>query len=119
MVDPQPFLADDGADPPEPPALRRLRWLVTALTVVMIVGVVTIVGVLVLRITQPAATHTPGAVNASRIVVPAGETITATGGGGGTVSVVTEDGAGVERLRVYDADNGEPTGTVLIERRQR
>ena len=116
MVDRSLPRADDGEDLPEPPPLRRLRWLVTALTLVLIVGVVIIVGALVMRITGPAAVQAPPRMEAERISVPAGERITATGAATGTLIVVTEDAGGQERLRVYDAASGALRHVTLIDR---
>jgi hypothetical protein len=110
--------AEDGDELPEPPALRRLRWLVTALTAVLIVGVIIIVGALLLRITQPppADDRRP---TATSLVVPTGERITASGTAPGAMTLVTVDGDGVERLRLYDPETGRFQRAILIERQGR
>lgn len=117
MVDPKLSAVENGDDLPEPPPLRRLRWLVTALTLVLIVGVIIIAGALVIRITQPQWVGQEP-ITANRLAVPAGERITATGTARGALTLVTVDADGVERLRLYDAETGAAQQTILIEREQ-
>lgn len=94
----------------EPPALRRLRRLVTTLTAVLIVGVITVVGLLVIRLSllKPSLPVLPAALS-----LPAGETAGAVTFGTGWVAVVTRDAAGQERIRVLSPD-GAPLGDVEI-----
>jgi hypothetical protein len=105
----------DPDDLPEPPKIRALRRLVTALTLVLILGMITIAVTLVLRISRtpapPALT-----VTAERVVLPAGERVTASGVAEGILMLVTQDTAGVERLRLYDSATGEPRQVVTIAR---
>ena len=94
----------------EPPALRRLRRLVTVLTAVLILGVITVVGLLVIRLSmlKPSAPVLP-----AEVVLPAGETAGAVTFGSGWVAVVTRDAAGRERIRVQGRD-GAALGTLEI-----
>ena len=105
----------DPDDLPEPPKIRALRRLVTALTLVLILGMITIAATLVLRISRTPASPTV-AVAAERVVLPAGERVTASGVAEGMLMLVTRDAAGVERLRLYDSATGEPRQVVTIAR---
>jgi hypothetical protein len=102
----------DGAETPEPPGLRRLRRLVTLLTATLILGVITVVALLVIRLAalRPAA---PPMLPA-QIILPIGEQTQAVTLGTGWVAVVTRDAAGVERLRVLDAETGAPRAEATI-----
>lgn len=98
--------------------------MVSLLTATLIVGVVVVVGALVLRLIRPAAPPAavaaapfdPAGPLAQRILLPAGESVTATGAAPGALILVTRDGQGVERLRLFDAASGVETGALLIER---
>lgn len=96
--------------------------MVSLLTATLIVGVVVVVGALVLRLIRPAeppvaaAPFDPAALTAGRLALPAGETVTATGGAAGAVILATRDAQGVERLRVFDAASGRETAAIVIER---
>ncbi|MEM7497501.1 MAG: DUF6476 family protein [Pseudomonadota bacterium] len=112
---------DDDEDLPEPPQVRRLRLLVTVLTVVSILGVVAVVALLVIRLLMvPSAPRVTAdgvePVAAERLVLPAGERITALGRGAGTLLVTTEDARGQERLRSFDAATGAALGVTTILR---
>lgn len=92
------------------------------LTGVLIVGVVVIAASLALRLaatppaTLPAPVFDPRALGAERLVLPAGEAVTALGGAGRALLVATRDAAGAERLRVYDAATGEALREIALER---
>jgi hypothetical protein len=101
----------EEADYPEPRRLRQLRRLVTALTATLIVGVITIVALLVIRLAP--LSRSPLLPDA--IALPAGETASAVTLGTGWVAVVTADGAGRERIRVFDALSGAERASVAIE----
>lgn len=109
-------------DLPEPPQVRRLRRLVTALTLSCIVAVLAVAAALVGRVLlfdQGGAPLSPAGAGAAaqRLALPAGERIVAVGQGPGTILLVTEDAAGLERLRRYDAASGALLGVTAIERR--
>ncbi|MEL7138169.1 MAG: DUF6476 family protein [Pseudomonadota bacterium] len=113
----------DDEDLPEPPQVRRLRLLVTVLTVVSILGVVAVVALLVIRLlmvptpTAPAAgVSRVSADVAERLVLPAGERIVAVGAAGPVLLIATEDAAGQERLRRFDASSGAALGVTQVER---
>jgi hypothetical protein len=105
----------DHDDLPEPPKIRALRRLVTALTLVLILGTITIAVTLALRITRSPATP-PLTVTAESVSLPSGERITASGAAQGLLMLVTQDAAGLERLRLYDPTTGVLHHVVLIER---
>jgi hypothetical protein len=102
--------APDIEDRPEPPALRRLRRLVTALTITLILGVITIVGLLVIRL----AGMTPPPELPAWVELPPGEEATAMTLGQGWIAVVTIDARGTERIRVLDAETSAPRGVTEI-----
>jgi hypothetical protein len=102
----------DGGDPSEPLGLRRLRRLVTALTAVLIFGVITVVGLLVIRLAALAPAAPPALPPA--VALPAGERAGAVTFGAGWAAVVTTDAAGVERIRVYDADSGAERASLVL-----
>lgn len=88
-------------DLPEPRRLRHLRWLVNTLTVTLIAGFLVVVAAIVIRISRPVTPALPPA-----LTLPAGEAATAVTLGTGWVAVVTRDGGGMERIRVFDAGTG-------------
>ncbi|MEM8841435.1 MAG: DUF6476 family protein [Pseudomonadota bacterium] len=112
---PQPVGGDE--DVPEPPALRRLRLLVTVLTSVLIIGMLTMIVVFVIQVLGVAGQGPApqGGVSAEEITLPAGEQITAIGRGRATLLITTE-GAGGETLRIFDAATGAPLSSTLIRR---
>jgi hypothetical protein len=114
----KPPVHDDEDFLPEPRNLRMLRRLVTLLTATIIVGLAVVAGAMVLRLVRdPApAPVPPDAAAAERLVVPAGETITAAGAAPGALMLVTRDADGAERLRLYDAATGALTRVVAIAR---
>lgn len=97
-------------DFPEPPRLRHLRWLINALTMTLILGVVAIVVLLAIRLPRLS---TPLALP-DAIVLPAGERAGAVTFGGNWVALVTEDGSGTERIRVFDRATGASRGVTRI-----
>ena len=112
---------DDGADLPEPPRLRALRWLVTTLTATLILGVIIIAGAMVLRISAPApapafADFDPARISAEALALPPGETVTAAGAAGATLMLVTRDDDGAERLHLFDGESGAPVRSLAITR---
>lgn len=92
---------DGAADPPEPPRLRQLRWLVNALTLTLIVGVIIVVGLLVIRLRPAPLPPLPEAV-----ALPGGEQAEAVTFGTGWIAVVTTDAEGTQRIRVLDRLTG-------------
>jgi hypothetical protein len=111
---------DDEDDLPEPPRLRALRRLVTALTATLILGMLAVAGTLVVRLARPEAPAAPAfapqALTAERLVLPAGEAITALGAAGPALAVATRDGRGAERIRLFDPATGAELGAVAVER---
>ncbi len=105
---------DGGQELPEPPALRRLRRLVTVLTATMIAGVIIIIALLVIRLA--AFRPTPAPALPPEVALPAGESARAVTLGRGWIAVVTEDAQGAERIRVLDAATGAERGTLEIGR---
>jgi hypothetical protein len=106
-------------DLPEPPRLRTLRRLVTGLTMTLIAGVAMITGALVLRIsggTPASVPLDPARVTADAVVLPAGQRVTATGGSGTTVMLVTQGDDGIERLLLIDGETGAIRRTLTLEK---
>ncbi|RMF34210.1 MAG: hypothetical protein D6754_15430 [Alphaproteobacteria bacterium] len=96
--------ASDSDGLPEPPHIRLIRRLVTVLLVVLILGVIIVVALLVIRLMQA-----PRAVSLqlpATIALPEGESAQAATIGKGWVMVVSRDGAGIERIRIFDAETG-------------
>ncbi|GMG81815.1 hypothetical protein LNKW23_10280 [Paralimibaculum aggregatum] len=141
MIDPQSVSPARGAPPPpddeapEPPALRRLRLLVSLLMAVLILGTITVSGALVMRLgmigpgaaPEPAAgaggaaavappAMDPVAVAAEALALPEGERVVAVGRAGPELLLVTEDASGTERLRGYDAATGAARSVTRLER---
>ena len=100
----------DPEEGPEPPRLKRLRWLVNALTLTLILGVITIVALLVIRL-GPAATPVP---LPAAVALPAGERAEAVTVGDTWLAVVTTDAAGRQRIRILDRTTGVERGTTEI-----
>lgn len=112
-----PPLRDDEDELPEPPRLRALRRLVSLLTMTAILGVAVVAGTLAIRLSKPLTPPLDlDALTARRLVAPEGEAIVAAGTGPGVVILATRDGAGVERLRFYDAGDGALRRTLEIDR---
>lgn len=112
-------LPDPGDDLPEPPRLRALRRLVTGLTVTLIAGVVIITGALVMRISGGSTGAVPldaTRITAEDVMLPPGEQITATGGSGGTLMLVTEAEDGREVIYLIDGTNGRVLRRLSISR---
>lgn len=113
---PQPPPGPRDEDFPEPPRLRRLRLLVTALILVLIGGVVIVAAALVINLAALTEAGPVTAISAETLVLPAGEEIVTVGEGRGTILVVTQDTAGAERMRGFDASSGTLLSTTSIER---
>jgi len=113
--------ADQDDDAPEPPALRRLRLLVSALMIVLIAGMITVAGALVIRLGFGGAT-VPGPgpqtlaepIAAGRLTLPEGARIRAVGRAPGEVLLVTEGADGARHLRAFDAGTGAPRSVTEI-----
>ncbi|HEU0222939.1 MAG TPA: DUF6476 family protein [Paracoccaceae bacterium] len=105
-------LPRDMDAPAEPPRLRLLRRLVTALTAFLILAVITIVALLAIRLL--AAPQTVRLALPETILLPAGERAEAATIGRDWVLIVTRDGAGRERVRLFDAATGAPREVVEI-----
>ena len=100
-------------DEEEIPSLRRLRRLVMALMVVLMLAILTIAATIVIRLGFPAGS---GPVDASTLAVPPGEVI-GMGQGEGTVLMLVRGEDGVERLFVFDADDGgAPISRTVVDR---
>lgn len=93
-----------------------LRRLVTTLTVTLIIGVLTIVAALVIRLAQAPARVAVTEIPAESVTLPTGEAITAVGATSSSLAIVTKNAAGLERLRVFSPETGEPVGAVEILR---
>lgn len=94
----------------DPPHLRTLRRLVNVLTVVLILGFITVVAVIVIRFASPAAL--PPALP-ENMAIPLGETTQAFTLGKSWAAVVTLDGTGTERIRLFALD-GTPLQSLEI-----
>lgn len=115
MADPR---FDDDLDPPEPPRIRALRRLVTLLTMSAILGVVVVSAALVIRLSKPlTAAPDLSAVTAAAVALPQGETALAASLSGGALTVLTRDGDGAQRLRLFDPETGAEAAVVAVERR--
>ena len=117
MVQPAPERGTIDGDLPEPPRIKRLRWLVTSLMVVLIVGTVVIVVSLVRGLGALDLSRTaPTPVSAEQFSLPAdAETITL-GRGPGEVLILTRDPSGAETLRIFDAATGAETSATPVVR---
>jgi hypothetical protein len=105
---------------PEPPQLRRLRWLVTGLTVVLIVGVLAIAGTIVIRLGFGVGQAvSAGPIRAERFVLPPEAEIVAVGRGPGAVIFVLRQPDGAEVLQVFDEATGDPVSRTAIVREGR
>lgn len=96
---------------PEPRRLRHLRWLVNTLTLTLIAGFLVVVAAIVIRISRPVTPSLPPTLS-----LPAGEAAAAVTLGTGWVAVVTRDGAGTERIRVFDAGTGSERQVLELTR---
>jgi hypothetical protein len=103
--------ADGPEDLPEPPRLRQLRYLVNTLMLVLIAGVVIVTALLAIRLAPLGAPPPPVPAELS---LPAGESAAAVTLGRDWIAVVTEDEAGVERIRLLDRDTGLERAVVPI-----
>ena len=102
-------------DEEELPTLRRLRRLVMALMVVLMLAILAIAATIVIRLGFGVGSG-PGPVAAERFAVPAGEVVSL-GQGDGTVLFLVRGADGVERLHVFDAEEGgAPVSTTVVER---
>ncbi|MBY8974226.1 hypothetical protein KHP62_00305 [Rhodobacteraceae bacterium NNCM2] len=113
-----PHSYNEPDDLPEPPALRRLRLLVTVLTSVLIIGMLTMVTIFVIRLGGIGTLSTPSPqapIEAESLTLPTGAEITAVGRGQKTVLITTEGPAG-EILHVFDAATGAPLSTIEVKR---
>lgn len=105
----------DSEDWSEVPQLRSLRRLVSALTFVLIFGMFAVAATLIWRIsTEPGSATTT--ITAEEVNLPKGEAVTSVGANEASLSFMTKDTDGVERLRVFDAVSGQETGVVEIKR---
>ncbi|MGF1501681.1 MAG: DUF6476 family protein [Paracoccaceae bacterium] len=103
-------------DAPEPRGLRILRWLVSTLLVVMICAMLAIATVIVTALASGPPGFAGMAIEADAVRLPAGERVVAVGRGSGEVLAVTEDAAGVERIRAFDAETGAQRSVTRIDR---
>ncbi|MEM6676575.1 MAG: DUF6476 family protein [Pseudomonadota bacterium] len=106
---------DDDEELPEPPQVRRLRQMVSALMIASIVGVLALAGTVVIRLGLGGEAPPPP-VAAEALSLPDGERIIAIGRTRAEVLLTTEDAAGVERLRIFDASTGKARSETLITR---
>lgn len=106
---------DEDEEFPEPPRLRRLRWLVTLLTIVLILGVVAIAGTIVIRLGFLGGQRlTP--ITAPEFVLPEAYEVEAVGRGEGTVLFVLRAPDGAEWLYSFDRQSGGSIGVTPIRR---
>ncbi len=87
------------------------------MTATVILGLAVVAVAMVLRLVRdPAPALDFDAIAAQRLAAPPGETVTAAGAAPGALILVTRDGDGAERLRLYDAATGALRRVVAIER---
>jgi hypothetical protein len=99
------------AEVPEPLRIRQLRLLVTTLLIVLIVGFLVIVAAMVIRLSAaPTAVELP-----QRVDLPPGEIAQAVTLGADWVALVTVDGDGTERVRVFSRATGREIGQMAID----
>jgi len=91
---------DTAQEPPEPPRLRALRRLVTALTVTLMLGIIIIVGLMVWRLGLSG----PSVRLPEEIALPEGERLTGWAQNAENLVLITEDGAGVQRVHLAGCD---------------
>ncbi|MEL6218973.1 MAG: DUF6476 family protein [Pseudomonadota bacterium] len=120
MSQPPAGMEPSGRDPedlPEPPALRRLRLLVSTLMVALIVGILSVAAVLVIRLggLSPTAPKLIP-ITAERFALPAGAEVQGLGRAGGEVLILLRLADGRERLHAYDAESGALLSNSAIER---
>lgn len=85
-----------------------------ALMVVLMLAILTIAGTIVIRLGFGGGAKP---VDAASFALPAGEVVSL-GRGEGTVMFLVRGEDGVERLHVFDADDGgAPMSTTVVERR--
>ncbi|MGF1446399.1 MAG: DUF6476 family protein [Pikeienuella sp.] len=107
----------DREDLPEPPQIRRLRWLVSALLAVLIVGMISVSAAVVIGIGRIGGdAEKEGQIAADEIALPQGYQVTALGRGGGDVLILAEGPDGVERLFAYSAETGVLRSVTLVRR---
>ena len=99
-------------EPPEPPRLRQLRWMVNALMLALIAGIAVIATTLVIRLNAVGTPPLP--VLPETITLPEGESVAAVTFGRGWIAVVTTDAAGTERIRVMDPATGSERASLAI-----
>lgn len=109
----------DADQIPEPPALRRLRWLVSALMVALILGILSVAAVLVIRLggVSPAPFGVdPTPVSAAALSLPGDAEVLAIGRAGVEILVLLRWPDGAERLHAYDARTGALRSATMVER---
>lgn len=109
MREPLPQRDEDGEGPPEPPALRRLRRLVTALVGVMILATLTVAGALVWKLTRA-----PDFVTdlTARIETGGGRVVSASRTDDALILLI-EDARG-RSLIFFDPGDGRPLGRYAL-----
>jgi hypothetical protein len=100
---------------PEPPRLRRLRWLVTGLMVALIVGVLSIAATIVIRLGFLGGSEL-APVTAPEFRLPEGHEVVAVGRGEGTVLFFLRAPDGTESLHAFDQQTGAPAGVSAVTR---
>lgn len=108
------FQTEDD-DFPEPPRLRRLRWLVSGLMVALIVGVLAIATTIVIRFGFLGGQEVVP-LTASELRLPASAEVVAVGRGEGTVLFLLRAPDGSETLHAFDRRTGAPAGVSAVTR---
>ncbi len=113
----QPRRGDDE-ELPEPPQVRRLRWLVSLLMLVLIGGMLVVAAAMVVQLGAFRASPGPpaGPVSADAFALPDGAKVVALGRAPGEVLILTRDAGGAETLRVFDAETGVEASATPIRR---
>ena len=106
---------DEDDEFPEPPRLRRLRWLVTGLMVALIVGVLAIAATVVIRLGVLGGRELVP-VTAPEFRLPKGHEVVAVGRGEGTVLFLLRAPDGTESLHAFDRRSGAPAGSSDVTR---
>ena len=100
---------------PEPPRLRRLRWLVTGLMVALIVGVLSIAATIVIRLGFLGGSAV-APVTAPAFELPEAHEIVAVGRGDGAILFLLRAPDGTEALHAFDQRTGAPAGVSAVTR---
>jgi hypothetical protein len=108
------FQDEDDAFP-EPPGLRRLRWLVTGLMVALIVGVLSIAATIVIRLGFLGGRDVVP-VTAPAFRLPEAQEVLAVGRGQGTVLFLLRAPDGTESLHAFDERTGAPASVSAVTR---